>query len=306
MSCIHLIIVDRNINTNSFEFENNIFGCQIIRTSHESKSRIHIINTSSSKNKISFGLNGTYGLNDTYGSNDSATIWRLYDRSSTFSYGYNNTAFSRNVDNQCYVTFNTFNGQKNLTCVSNINEIESITLENRIDLMYDNEVKLRNIEIDKLKNERIFILDIIDILNFDKEDCELMKTFNNSRFSLIHKEDCDLMKTFNNSRFSNLNTKEELYEELKFITEQIEIHMKEVKKLMMRKDENLNTISKCIVIPYGKICRITEESQQIIGKSMFRYDYDYDCYWTYGNDVDNNEMEKRNMIIDFKKEQKKL
>jgi hypothetical protein len=178
-----------------------------------------------------------------------------------------------------YIMFNTFDGTKNAHYVNDANEIDSIVLEYKITntiIKINREMKLRNAEIKKLKEERIAL-------------CELIDETSNSNETI-----CNSIKE-RHSRFFGLDSVEQINKEFELINEQIHIHNNNIdaneKQIEEAKNHNYyKNVS--IIIPHGTIARIKTKYDG--------YECEYDCYWTHNNpNEDMDILKKRNLILEI-------
>jgi len=194
-----------------------------------------------------------------------------------------------------YVTFNTFDGKKQVLSVNNAKEIESIVLEYKSECVLDcmdGEINKRMREIKNLREERRILCDLID-----------------NTFITDNKSICDTLKEMH-PRFYEMNSKEEMNREFELINEQIFTHacrVDEIKEKLTRLKDgstegnpgvNKRGSKDCqenisITLPHGTIGKIKSPNGSFTS-------FDFDCYWMYKNDEQNEtNMKKRKTFVEI-------
>jgi hypothetical protein len=176
---------------------------------------------------------------------------------------------------QFYLTFNTFDGKKQIESVDDAKEIESIVLEYKFDSGISSElnrkIQSRLREIETLKNERNTLCELID------------RTF------IANDSICDALRE-KHPRFFELKTVKEMHDEFEFINEQIHIGSQEVSQFERYMEETKtqnNEGMRRVTIPYGKIVKIN------IFNEYKKCSDGYDCYWRYINTDDHDMNQKK-------------
>ncbi len=176
---------------------------------------------------------------------------------------------------QFYLTFNTFDGRKQIESVDDAKEIESIVLEyniiSGISSELNRKIQSRKKEIATLKNERNTLCELID------------RTF------IANDSICDALRE-KHSRFFELKTIKEMHDEFEFINKQIHIGAQDVSQIeqYMEEIKTQNNEDIRVTIPYGKIVKIN--IFDVIANSMIGYD----CYWRYINTEEHDLNQKKN------------
>lgn len=190
-----------------------------------------------------------------------------------------------------YLTFNTYDGKKNVESVEDAKEIESIVLEYKVDCVeteLNHNIMNRKKEIESLKMERKMLCELID------------------RISIANDSVCDTIRE-QYTRFFDLKTAKEMNDEFDFINKQIQIGHEDIyryeKQLEESKTKKYESIS--MTIPCGVMVTIK------LGNNFLGIPKMSNCYWEYANvedhvmymkenelmfEVDDNEIKKRRRI----------
>ena len=178
-----------------------------------------------------------------------------------------------------YVTFNTFDGKKQVLSVNNAKEIESIVLEYKSECVLDcmdGEINKRMREIKNLREERRILCDLID-----------------NTFVTDNRSICDKLKEMH-PRFYEMNSKEEMNREFELINEQIFTHacrVDEIKEKSTKLKDCQENIS--LTLPHGTIGKIKSSNGSFTS-------FDFDCYWMCKNDEQNGTiMKKRKLFVEI-------
>ena len=196
-----------------------------------------------------------------------------------FSFGSNESS-SRTFGNpHFYLTFNTFDGKKQVHRVNDVNEIESVVLEYKVDCIaseLNTRVKKHKDEIDALKMERQMLCELIDAANLTNDPiCHTIR------------EKCN--------RFFDLKNIKEMNDEFDFINKQIQIGREEICRLedQLKNKESEKYESVIVTIPYGTIVNIkTFDNIKTFGNTI--QTKNYDCFWKHVNPEDHEINMKKN------------